>query len=106
MGHPNLQPTSSTFHQQFYKNTADIETDIPDIVENLNTHLTKAVVDPWQTTRVVPHPTTYEQPKSELPQDRSVVTLTATVEERFANTLISRDGEPDYVPLTTNLGLK
>ena len=35
-----------------------------------------------------------------------MVTLTATAEERFVNTLISRDGEPDYVPLTTNLGLK
>ena len=39
-------------------------------------------------------------------QDGPVVTLIATVEERFVNTLISRDGEPDYVPLTTNLGLK
>ena len=38
--------------------------------------------------------------------DGPVVTLTATVEERFVNTLISRDGEPNYVPLTTNLGLK
>ena len=28
------------------------------------------------------------------------------MEERFVNTLISRNGEPDYVPLTTNLGLK
>ena len=35
-----------------------------------------------------------------------MVTLTTTVEERSVNTLISRDGEPDYVPLTTNLGLK
>ena len=28
------------------------------------------------------------------------------VEERFINTLISRHGEPNYVPRTTNLGLK
>ena len=35
-----------------------------------------------------------------------MVTLTATGEERYVNTLISRNGEPDYVPLTTNLGLK
>ena len=34
------------------------------------------------------------------------IALTAMVEERFINTLISRHGEPDYVPLTTNLGLK
>ena len=32
--------------------------------------------------------------------------MTATVEEHYVNTLISRNGEPDYVPLTTNLGLK
>ena len=41
-----------------------------------------------------------------LPPTGPSVTLTATVEDRFINTLISRDGEPDYVPLTTNLGLK
>ena len=32
--------------------------------------------------------------------------MTATVEERYVNTMVSRNGEPDYVPLTTNLGLK
>ena len=42
----------------------------------------------------------------ETAPDGPVVTLAATVEERFVNTLISRHGEPDYVPLTTNLGLK
>ena len=34
-----------------------------------------------------------------------MVTLTATVEERFLNTLISRNGETHCVPLTANLGL-
>ena len=28
------------------------------------------------------------------------------VEARFVNTLITRRGKPDYVPLTTNLGLR
>ena len=42
----------------------------------------------------------------ETAPDGPVVTLAATVEERFVNTLISRLGEPAYVPLTTNLGLK
>ena len=31
---------------------------------------------------------------------------TTTVEARFVHTLVLRDGEPDYVPLTTNLELK
>ena len=34
------------------------------------------------------------------------VSLTTEVEARFVNTLITRTGEPDLVPLTTNLGLK
>ena len=32
--------------------------------------------------------------------------MTTAVEARFTNTLVTRQGEPDYVPLTTNLGLK
>ena len=43
---------------------------------------------------------------NEVPKVGPLVTLTATVEERFVNTLISRDGEPDCVPLATNLGHK
>ena len=37
---------------------------------------------------------------------RPQVSLTTAVEARFVNTLVNRNGEPDYVPLTTNLGLK
>ena len=49
---------------------------------------------------------TQDETMKETAPDGPVVTLAATVEERFVNTLISRHGEPDYVPLTTNLGLK
>ena len=49
---------------------------------------------------------TQDETMKETAPYRPVVTLAATVEERFVNTLISRDGEPDYVPLNTNLGLK
>ena len=52
------------------------------------------------------HSPTQGENTEELPHNGPLVTLTATVEERFVNTLISRHGEPDYVPLTTNLGLK
>ena len=106
MGHSNLQQVSFTFLQQFYQKYHNIEPDSPEFDQNLNTHLSAAAVDPWQTPRVVPSTTTYAEPKTQLSPDGPVVTLTAIVEERFMNTLISRDGEPDYVPLTTNLGLK
>ena len=74
--------------------------------EALNGTLTNALVDPWQTT---PNPCALSAP---LCQDHPLnnfeqqVSLTTAVEARFANTLVTRLGEPDYVPLTTNLGLK
>ena len=68
--------------------------------------LSKALVDPWQRKWTATSLATQDEPTKASSQDGPVVTLTATVEERFVNTLISRDGEPDYVPLTTNLGLK
>ena len=34
------------------------------------------------------------------------VSLTSTVEKRFVNNVVTRTGEPNCVPLTTNLGLK
>ena len=64
-----------------------------------------ASVDPWQNGRLNTHPPSQEEITEELPHNGPLVTLTATVEERYVNTLISRNGEPDYVPLTINLGL-
>ena len=84
----------------------EIELDSYDIDRTLNLTLTKALVDPWQynrTTTTSPNPQeSINKPSEEGP----MVMLTAAVEERFVNSLISRAGEPDYVPLTTNLGLK
>ena len=94
------------FYKDFTKNITDIEPDLLEIDLKLNTHLSTAAVDSWQNLRVVSPTTTDAEPKAQPSKDEPVVTLTATVEERFANTLISRYGEPDYVPLTTNLGLK
>ena len=67
--------------------------------------LTKALVDPWQRKWSTTSSATQEETMKASVPNGPVVTLTATVEERFVNTLISRDGEPDYVPLTANLGL-
>ena len=94
------------FYQAYTKNIDDIKPDQPQIDQMLNTKLSLAAVDPWQNAWSNTHPTIQEDTTEELPQNRPLVTLTATVEERFVNTLISRTGELDYVPLTTNLGLK
>ena len=37
------------FYNNFTKKTTDIEPDSPEIDQNLNTHLSAAAVDPWQT---------------------------------------------------------
>ena len=96
-------------HLYFYNNSnpndSSKEPDSYNDGRNLNLALTKALIDPWQTKRTTKL-AVQEDPAQDSSQDGPVVTLTATVEERFVNTLISRDGEPDYVPLTTNLGLK
>ena len=101
------------FFNNFHKPLAEIGTDSYETDQSLNLALTKALVDPWQnkwtTTSLETQDeltTTDAEPKAQPSQDGPMVTLTATVEERFVNTLTSRDGEPDYVPLTTNLGLK
>ena len=68
--------------------------------------LKNASVDAWQTK---PNPCTLPAQHTQGHQFDSLgpqVSLTTAVEARFTNTLVTRQGEPDYVPLTTNLGLK
>ena len=94
------------FYNNYHKNPMEIEPDSYDTDRTLNLTLTKALVDPWQynrTTTTLPIP---EESITKPSEEGPMVMLTAAVEERFVNTLISRAGEPDYVPLTTNLGLK
>ena len=96
----------SHFYSNFNKPPLEIEPDCLAMDETLNGTLTNALVDLWQTK---PNPCALSAP---LCQDHTLnnldqqVSLTTTVEARFANTLVTRLGEPDYVPLTTNLGLK
>ena len=94
------------FYNNFHKNFTEIEPDSYETDQNLNMALNKSLVDPWQRKwSTTSRATQKETMKASVPNG-PVVTLTATAEERFVNTLISRDGEPDYVPLTTILGLK
>ena len=60
----------------------------------------------WQTkidTRALP---AQDEQAHEFYPIGPQVSLTTAVEARFVNTLVIRNGEPDYVMLTTNLGLK
>ena len=94
------------FYNNIHRNSTEIESDSYETDRNLNEALTKALVDPWQRKGSATSMATQDETMKETAPDGPVVTLAATVEERFVNTLISRHGEPDYVPLTTNLGLK
>ena len=94
------------FYKDFTKITTDIEPDQPQIDQLLSPKTSLASVDPWRNVGIITHSATQEEITEELPHNGPLVTLTATVKERYVNTLISRNGEPDYVPLITNLGLK
>ena len=94
------------FYNNFHTNFTESEPDSYEIDQNLIEALTKALVDPWQRKCSATSMATQDETMKETAPDGPVVKLAATVEERFVNTLISRLGEPDYVPLTTNLGLK
>ena len=94
------------FYNKFHEPPTDIEPDSYETDRNLNLALTKALVDPWQSKWTATSLAPQNEQTQASSQGGPVVALTATVEERFVHTLISREGEPDYIPLTTNLGLK
>ena len=93
------------YYNNFRKPLAERELDSHETDRNLNTALTKSLVDPWQSKWIATSPATQDELTTTSFQNGPVVTLTATVDKKLVNTLISRDGESDYVPLTTNLGL-
>ena len=95
-----------SFGTDFTKPQINIEPYCPAIDGALNSVLKNASVDAWQTK---PNPCTLPTQHTQGHQFDSLgpqVSLTTAVEARFMNTLVTRQGEPDYVPLTTNLGLK
>ena len=68
--------------------------------------LAKARVDPWQNTTPQTRQKTQTEPDDEFHRVGPQVFLATAVVARFVITLITRTGKPDYVPLTTNLGLQ
>ena len=92
------------FYDSYSKPDQDVELEYPELDSTLNTALRIARVDPWQlgaqfTTHMI-HPNATD----DFHRGRPQVSLASAVAARFVNTLVTRIGEPDYVPLTTNLG--
>ena len=71
-----------------------------------NKALSNELVDRWQTNRAPVNLLAQDHPQDDFQLKGPQVSLTTGVEARFANTLVMRTGEPGYVPLTTNHGLK
>ena len=97
-------------HLYFYRNSNkpshNIELDSYEIYRALNIVLVKARVDLWQPDTPPGCQMTHTEPDDEFHSLGPQVSLATAVTARFVNTVITRKGEPDYVPLTTNRGLK
>ena len=106
MGRQLLNQHHLYSYRNFNKPSHNIEQDSYDIDQALNVVLVKARVDPWQNETPPICQTTHSGPANEFHRVGPQISLAAAVAARFVNTLITRTGEPDYVPLITNLGLK
>ena len=94
------------FYSNFNKPSHNSEPDSYEIDRALNTVLVKAKVNPWQHDTPPRSQVTQTESDDDFHRAGPQVSLDTAVAARFVNTLITRTGEPDYVPLTTNLGLK
>ena len=95
------------FYQNFNKQNSNIEPDSLATDQALNTVLINARVDPWQHGPQLTHQTSHSDVGHKSQHVGPQVSLATAVAARFVSTLVTRTGEPDdYVPLTTNLGLK
>ena len=94
------------FYHNLNKQDQNIEPDSPETDQTLNTVLAKARVDPWQHGTYLTHQTAHSDADDEFHRVGPQVSLATAITARFVNTLVTRTGEPDYIPLTTNLGFK
>ena len=88
------------------RNNNDLEPDHHGMDKASNKALSNELVDRWQTNRAPVNLLAQDHPQDDFQLKGPQVSLTTGVEARFANTLVMRTGEPGYVPLTTNHGLK
>ena len=94
------------FYQTFDKHNNEIEPASHDLDDTLNCALNNALVDPGQAKRTSVHLTAQNDPQDKNSHNGIKISLTAEIEACFAHMLVMRTGEPDYVPLATNLGLR
>ena len=94
------------FYNSYNKPDQDVESDFFEIDKALNTVLGNARVDPWQHGAQITDHTTHSDADDDFHRGGPQVSLASAVAARFVNTLVTRTGEPDYVPMTTNLGLQ
>ena len=94
------------FYRNFNKPSHNMEPDSPEIDQALNMVLMKARVDPWRCSTYSTYQTTHVAVDDKIHHVGPQVSLATAVTARFGNTLVTRIGKPNYVPLTTNLGLK
>ena len=94
------------FYTNYNKPDQEVESDSSEVDEDLNTVLGNARVDPWQHGAQLTNHTTHSEADNDFHRGGPQVSLASAVAARFVNTLVTRTGEPDYLPLTTNLGLK
>ena len=94
------------FYNNYNKPEQDVEPDSTEIDQALNTILGNARVDQWQHGEQLIHQPTPPGADDEFHRGGPQVSLATAVAARFVNTVVTRIGEPDSVPLTSHLGLK
>ena len=73
------------------------------------THIkkTRAVIENWQVNDGTNHPVFSNPLGTDNPENSGESTPQSLIDEKqFQNVLITRDGEPDCIPLSTNINLK
>ena len=91
------------FYSNFTKPNAHIEPDCRVTDRPLNDFLNKALIDAWQTKTDPCALSAQDEKENQFCIFGPQVFLTTAVGARFVNTLVTRNGEPEYVPLKINL---
>ena len=106
MGHRALQPKSTALQyvlDDFDHNNRTVHENPP------ITHYkkTRALIENWQMNDGTNHPVFPNPLGTENPENSGESTPQSLLDEtQFQNVLITRDGEPDCIPLSTNINLK
>ena len=92
------------FHSLLRKNALQTVHENPPITLNKKT---RALIENWQMNDGTNHPV-FPNPLGTETHDSNVEPIPQSLqdEKQFQNVLITRDGEPDCIPLSTNINLK